>query len=109
MIRVALIALLAFTGTAARAADPAADEMKKLKGEWQVIEAEARGKKVAKDDAEVKNMRFVIEGDGITVPDPTGGGAERKKTFKLDPAKTPKEIDITSLDGQEKGTTAACI
>ena len=51
----------------------------------------------------------MIQGDGITVPSPTRDGKERKQTFKLDPAKSPKEIDITSLDGQEKGKTAACI
>ena len=77
-----------------------------MQGEWQVVEA--KGKKVTKDDAEVKAMRFVIKDNELVVR-ADGGGAERKKTFKLDPAKTPKEIDITSLDGQEKDTTAACI
>lgn len=108
MTRFALIAFFVFAGTAAHAADPAADEVKRLQGEWQVIEVEAKGKKVTKDDAEVKGMRFVIK-DNELVAQADGGGAERKKTFKLDPAKTPKEIDITSLDGREKDTTAACI
>jgi uncharacterized protein (TIGR03067 family) len=107
MIRVALIALVVSAATAAHGADPADDETKKLQGEWRAVEV--KGKKVDKDDAEVKNLRLVIEGNGITLADPTGGGRERKKTFKLDPAKSPKEIDITSLDGQEKDQTAACI
>jgi uncharacterized protein (TIGR03067 family) len=106
MTRVVLVALFAFAGPAARAADPAADELKKLQGEWQVVEIEAKGKKVDKDASEVKDMRFVIKDDALTVG---AGGAERKKAFKLDPTKTPKEIDITSLDGQEKDVTAACI
>jgi uncharacterized protein (TIGR03067 family) len=109
MTRVALIAFFAFAGAATRAADPAADEVKKLQGDWQVVEVEIKGKKAAKDDAEVKNMRFVIKDDGITLPSPAGDGKDRKKTFKLDPTKSPKEIDITSLDGQEKDQTAACI
>src|SRR5688500_11895016 len=98
MTRFTLIALFVLTGAAACAADPAAEEVKKLQGEWQVVEVEAKGKKLAKDDAEVKSMRFVIKDNELTVR-AADGGAERKKTFKLDPTKTPKEIDITSLDG----------
>lgn len=30
--------------------------------------------------------------------------AERKKEYKLDPAGSPMRIDLTSLDGREKGT-----
>ncbi|QJX00720.1 TIGR03067 domain-containing protein [Frigoriglobus tundricola] len=109
MTRFTLIACFVLAGAAARAADPVADEVKKLQGEWQVVEVEAKGKKVAKDDAEAKSMRFLIKDTELVVRAADGGGAERKKTFKLDPAKTPKEIDVTSLDGQEKDTTAACI
>ena len=78
MTRVALIALLAFAGATTRAADPAADEVKKLRGEWQAVEVEVKGKKAGKDDAEVKNLRLVFEGDGITLPSPAGDGKDRR-------------------------------
>jgi uncharacterized protein (TIGR03067 family) len=109
MTRVALIALFALAGATAHASDQAADEVKKLQGEWQAVEIETQGKKVSKDNPEVKNLRFVFDGQGITLPIPDGGGQGRKKTYKLDATKSPKEIDITSLDGQEKDQTAACI
>ena len=109
MTRFALIALVTFTVAITRAADPAADEGKKLQGEWRVVEAEANGKKAAKDDYEIANMRIVIDGAGITFAPRDGNGKERKKTFKLDPSKSPKEIDTTSLDGKEKDQTAAGI
>jgi RNA polymerase sigma-70 factor (ECF subfamily) len=109
MPRAALIALFAMIGPTARAENPAADEQKKLQGEWQVIEVELQGKKLTKDDAEAKAMRCVIKDDGFTFSTTAKAGRERKKTFKLDPTKTPKEIDLTSLDGQEKDQTAACI
>ena len=99
----------AFAGAATRAADPAADEVKKLQGEWRAVEVELKGKKLTKDDAEAKSMRFVIKDNGLTFQNTEKAGRERKQTFKLDPGKTPKEIDITSLDGQEKDKTAACI
>ena len=107
MIRVTLIALFALSGVAGRAADPAADEMKKLQGEWLAVEVELKGKKLAKDEA--KTMQVVIKDHELTFRDTDKPGRERKKTFKLDPSKTPNEIDVTSLDGQEKDTTAACI
>ena len=109
MTRFTLIAFFVFAGAAARAADPVADEVKELQGEWQAVEVELKGKKLTRDDAEAKTMRFVIKDNGLTVGNTEKAGRERKKTFKLDPSKTPKEIDITSLDGQEKDTTAACI
>jgi hypothetical protein len=62
MIRFTLIALFTFAGGMARAADPAADAVKELQGEWQVIEIQSKGQKVTKDDAAAKNMRFVIQG-----------------------------------------------
>jgi uncharacterized protein (TIGR03067 family) len=108
MNRFALIALI-FAVTAARAADPVDNKVKKLQGEWQAVEIEFKGKKADKDDTEVKNFRLVVDGDGIILLDPTGGGRDRKKTFKVDSTKTPAEIDMTSLDGQEKNQTAACI
>ncbi|VTR91476.1 sigma-70 family rna polymerase sigma factor : RNA polymerase sigma factor, sigma-70 family OS=Singulisphaera acidiphila (strain ATCC BAA-1392 / DSM 18658 / VKM B-2454 / MOB10) GN=Sinac_7487 PE=4 SV=1 [Gemmata massiliana] len=106
-VTVALLTLFASHGTAVRAADPAADEVKKLQGEWAAVEVELNGKKVGKDDA--KSMRFVFKDNELVARDTDKPGRERKKTFKLDPSKTPKEIDITSLDGQEKDKTAACI
>lgn len=109
MTRFTLIALFVFAGGAARAADPVADEVKKLQGGWQVVEAEIKGKKLTRDDANTKNMRFVFKDNELTVGGADGSGAKRRKTFKLDPAKSPKEMDITSLDGQEKDQTAACI
>src|SRR5882672_5757036 len=109
MTRFTLIAFFVFAGQAAQAADPVADEVKKLQGEWQPVEVEAEGKKAAKDDADTKNMRVVIKDNELVVRAADGAGAVRKKTFKLDPAKMPKQIDMTSLDGFEKDTTAACI
>jgi uncharacterized protein (TIGR03067 family) len=102
------IAFVVLVASSARAENPAADELKKLQGNWQVTEVEARGKKAGRDDPEIKSMRFVIKGDELSVGS-ADGGATRQKTFKVDPTKSPREIDLTSLDGQEKDTTAACI
>jgi uncharacterized protein (TIGR03067 family) len=109
MTRFSLIAILVLAGGVARAADAVDDEVKKLQGDWQAVEIDARGKKVAHDDQDVKNMRFVFKDNGLTVGVADVRAAKRRKTFKLNEGKTPKQMDITSLDGQENGTTAACI
>jgi len=109
MLRIIVIALFATTCAASRADDPAAEEVKKWQGEWRVVEVEFRGKSLKKDDAEAKAMRFVVKDNGLTFSNTEKPGRERKQTFKLDPSKTPKQLDLTSLDGQEKDTTAACI
>ncbi len=108
MTRCWLLIVLVLCSASARAGDKAADEMKKLQGEWQVVQVEARGKKVSKDDARAKHMRFVFEGDTITIP-LEQSKAELKSTFKLDPSKSPKSIDVIALDGPLKGQTAAGI
>lgn len=109
MTRRRLLIVLFLCSASAHAADKAADEMKKLQGEWQVVEVQVKGKKLTKDnDPQTKDMQFVIK-DLIMTARSQSSGAERKKTFKLDPSKSPKSIDITSLDGHEKGQTAACI
>jgi RNA polymerase sigma-70 factor (ECF subfamily) len=107
MIRGLLIALFAATAAAARADDPTADEVKKLQGEWVAVQVELRGNKLAKDEA--MTMRCAVKGRDMTFRETDKPGRERRKTFQVEPSKAPKQIDITSLDGQEKGTTAACI
>src|SRR5262245_60460407 len=72
MTRFMLIAVFVLGGSA-YAADPAADELKKLQGEWQVVGAETKGKKVEKDDPDAKSMRFVIKDNDLTVMAAGGG------------------------------------
>jgi RNA polymerase sigma factor (sigma-70 family) len=84
-----------------------AADLRSLQGEWQGVEAETKGKKAP--DEEVKDMRFVFKDDTLTIHSAAKPDRERKKTFKLDATKSPKEIDITSLDGAEKDKVAACI
>jgi uncharacterized protein (TIGR03067 family) len=78
------------------AADPAPDakqEADKLQGEWTMVSLETRGRKST--DEAVKGYRLTIRGDRWEV---TRGGAAAGGdiTFKLDPSKDPKEIDLVT-------------
>ena len=80
--------------------DPAAKDVEALQGEWRAVEQTAEGRKA--QDGEAKMFRIAVKGDRLTL---RAGGDARKARFKLDPAKSPRAIDLTWLDGPEKGRT----
>jgi RNA polymerase sigma-70 factor (ECF subfamily) len=84
----------------ARKGVPRVEDAKALQGAWLAVEAEFDGRKVTSD--EVTDLRLVFHGEEIALGAADGKGRTRKLNFTLDPAKSPKEINLTSLDGQEK-------
>jgi uncharacterized protein (TIGR03067 family) len=58
------------------------------------------------DDAILKSMKLVIEGDKYTV---TVGKSIDKGTTKIDPSKKPKAMDILGVEGPNKGKTILAI
>jgi RNA polymerase sigma factor (sigma-70 family) len=61
----------------------------RLQGTWVAVSAEKGGK--AAPDEFLTSLKITFAGDKITV---RGGGDAKEGTFKLDPAKKPKEIDL---------------
>ena len=87
----AILPLVAVLLTAAAA--PAQDtkkELEKLQGEWTMVSLESRGEKVPEET--VKQYRLTIKGDQWTVSSDMG---TNEATFKIDPSKDPKTIDLT--------------
>jgi uncharacterized protein (TIGR03067 family) len=84
----------------AKKEDPAAKEAKLLEGEWKVVAVEADGHEAGPDDN--KRMRWVIKGNEIQATYPDGDTG--KMTFKIDPGKKPKQIDLIAPEGATKGT-----
>jgi uncharacterized protein (TIGR03067 family) len=104
MSRLGVIAFLlsVMLGTA-YADNPVDDELKQLEGEWRYVSMEFQGVKIAKGDAKFKpQWRVSISGKSLA-------WNGRPKIFKIDPSKSPKEMDIVSLDGHESGQTSAAI
>jgi uncharacterized protein (TIGR03067 family) len=94
------VLLLPLAGLLPAADEGAQAELGKLKGTWQAVSEEVDGRKAR--PMELEKTFLVIEGDRYTqrLPDAT-----RKGTFKINPSKTPKQIDITQADGPDKGKT----
>jgi uncharacterized protein (TIGR03067 family) len=82
----------------------AADERKLLQGAWLPTAAELA--ETPFDDATLKAMKLVVEGDKYTV---TVGKAIDKGTVKIDPAAKPKTMDIIGSEGPNKGKTFLAI
>jgi uncharacterized protein (TIGR03066 family) len=81
------------------------DDAKRIQGTW-AVDAEATLKEGGDSPAikeareELAAMRFVFAGDKLTIrepsgPTPTGKGRDEEDTFRLDPSKKPKQIDLS--------------
>ena len=65
-----------------------------LQGVWKMVSLEVSGKKM--DASELAGMRLIFKGDKVTVI--TGGSSGTEEgTFKLDPTKKLRQLDITLL------------
>ncbi len=75
-------------------------ELKRFEGTWKWISLESEKMKLSEEALE--HPRLKIMGDKFTVTEQatTFGG-----TFKVDPSKKPKTMDVTFTEGPEKGKT----
>jgi uncharacterized protein (TIGR03067 family) len=81
--------------------DAAKKDREALQGAWRPVSSEMGGKD---QTAEAKEHLLVFEGDSFTVK--KGDEVRVKGTFKLDPSKKPKAIDMTITESrrdQDKG------
>ena len=107
-MRISLVALFCAVGFAASGgsgtlADEKADlekEVRKFQGIWTFESSEAGGKKLPID--ELKGLILTFEGAKHTVK--KGDEVIQVGTQKLDPSKSPKTIDVTMVEGPNKGT-----
>jgi uncharacterized protein (TIGR03067 family) len=89
-----------------RPEDAVKQEEMKLAGTWELTEAVGGGKPAP--PGKVKGVTAVFSGGKMSLVLP-GDEPKREFTFKLDPAATPKAIDLTALDGGFKGKTNPAI
>src|SRR5438067_2056537 len=74
--------------------DAVKKEQRKFQGTWSPVAQEANGERQEKD--KLKKHDWVFDGDKVTIKEAT---KSREHSFKLDPSKTPKTIDITDKQG----------
>jgi uncharacterized protein (TIGR03067 family) len=76
--------------------DDAKKDQEALQGTWRPVSSEREGKDQG-DDAK-EHVLFIFEKDTFTVKQ--GDQVLLKGTFKLDPSKKPKAIDMTVTEGR---------
>jgi uncharacterized protein (TIGR03067 family) len=67
-----------------------------LKGTWMWVSAIADGKPKTDDDLKAGRVAMVFDGASADVT--VGGNTTQRSTYRIDPTKTPKEIDLTIKD-----------
>jgi uncharacterized protein (TIGR03067 family) len=82
------------------AADPAAKGSGKIEGTWTAVSAERNGEKMPED--QVKKLKLIITADKFKAD---AGDEKHEADYKIDATKKPATIDVTPLDGAEKGKT----
>jgi uncharacterized protein (TIGR03067 family) len=75
--------------------------LKELQGKWRAVEIQSSGISAPKEEAE-KALLEIKDDEWFWL---SGGPVDVKSRMRLDPSKSPKEIDITYLDGPAKGST----
>ncbi|MDA1049938.1 MAG: TIGR03067 domain-containing protein [Planctomycetota bacterium] len=81
--------------------DAVAQELERIQGIWAMDLCDSETKDFGDSQDVVKQWRWAIHENEIKWI--RSGGEVWKLTFAVDPAKSPKEIDFTFLDGPHKG------
>src|SRR5262245_10347994 len=98
MARFALLLVVLAAGPGGVAADAIKTDQKALQGKWRIVSFTFNGKKVPADS--YKDLRLTIKGNKYLI---TQDGATASRTFRLDPTKKLKAMDVTYDDGPNKG------
>jgi uncharacterized protein (TIGR03067 family) len=83
--------------------DDAKRDQEALQGAWKIVSSENGGKDRTE---EAKDHLIVFEGDNFALK--KGDEVGLKGTFKLDPSKKPRAIDMTITEGGQEGTRGKC-
>jgi uncharacterized protein (TIGR03067 family) len=86
---------------AAQGSDKGKSDNDLLQGTWEVVEAEKGGEKLPEEI--IKTIKLTFKGDKFTF---AAGDESKEGTFKLDPTKKPRAIDVSIDDKTIKGIYA---
>src|SRR5438874_2067004 len=79
--------------------DAARGELKKLEGTWKPLSVMANGQ------PDPDNFRVTYAGGRYTVTHTAGSAVIDRGAIRIDPARTPKSMDVVSKEGKFKGKT----
>jgi len=89
--RVLLVMAAGLLLAADKPKDDAKGDKDQFQGSWKVVSGEHDG--VTLPEEKTKELTVTFQGDKVTIR--VGDKTEPEQTFKLDPARKPREIDVT--------------
>jgi RNA polymerase sigma-70 factor (ECF subfamily) len=107
-----LLLVVSATFSTAAPAEDAKGDLAKIQGRWLVTTLEAGGESVPAERLNKLSVTFAKDRMTLRGSLAAPSGKEPVKpdfTIKLDPTKSPKAIDLTVLNGPEKGKTMLAI
>jgi uncharacterized protein (TIGR03067 family) len=109
-MRLMALAMTLAVGLLLAADDPKPDKLKKeiakFQGSWTTVSILRNGEDAVPEEG-LKQLVLVIEGDKRIIKN--GEEVVSRGTYKLDPTKKPKAIDITVAEGPLQGKTVVGI
>jgi uncharacterized protein (TIGR03067 family) len=72
-------------------------DKERLQGTWVPVSVELGGKKLSNEELKEKDFKTVFDGDSVTMTVQT---QNKEMTYKLDPSKKPKHIDLVNSKGE---------
>jgi uncharacterized protein (TIGR03067 family) len=97
-IKAVILLAVVFVTAGVVAGGDAKDDLKRFQGTWSVTSAVEGGKAIPEE--KTKDVQVVFDGNKISVK---MGEKSMDGTFKLDPSKKPKQIDVTIMDKKGLG------
>jgi uncharacterized protein (TIGR03067 family) len=97
-----VVAAFLIVSGALGAEDSKKNDADKVQGEWTVASMELRGKVI--EEEQRKDWQLIVKDDEWLQRSKKDNNTNLKMTFKVDPAKNPKEIDFrfTNPEGKEE-------
>jgi len=95
-----ILTFLAF-GQSAHQDSTGSDDVERLQGTWNFVLLEVEGAKLP--EAMLSGSKIIIKGENFKS---ISAGVTYEGKIKIDPAKTPRTLDLIFTDGPEKGRTS---
>jgi uncharacterized protein (TIGR03067 family) len=93
------ILLFALTGTllVGPGDEAVGDAMKAIQGKWEVYQVSTDGRRETEEQVKARKMSFEFKGNRHVIR--AYGGVDEDGTFALDPARSPKRLDLAAKPG----------
>jgi uncharacterized protein (TIGR03067 family) len=86
-------------------ADDAKSDLKGIEGTWEVLQGVINGRPAPED---LSKLKFSFNENTLTISG-AGRPGKHEYSFRIDPTKEPKALDISAADGPQKELSISCI